>query len=74
MRRNSEEELYLLRTHDMEEGSSHSDLSSSGECQKEEVSTAKQLNGYPLILNFLRSSHGYFYWSLSVMLSFVLLL
>ncbi|XP_047447831.1 V-type proton ATPase 116 kDa subunit a [Mugil cephalus] len=31
VRRNSEEELYLMRAHDMEEGSSHSDLSSSGE-------------------------------------------
>uniref|UniRef100_A0A3Q3E923 V-type proton ATPase subunit a n=1 Tax=Labrus bergylta TaxID=56723 RepID=A0A3Q3E923_9LABR len=28
--------LYLMRTHDMEEGSSHSDLSVSGERQKEE--------------------------------------
>lgn len=37
MRRSSEEELYLLRAHDMEEGSSHSDLSSSGEQQTEEV-------------------------------------
>ncbi|XP_065807777.1 V-type proton ATPase 116 kDa subunit a [Labrus bergylta] len=36
VRRNSEEELYLMRTHDMEEGSSHSDLSVSGERQKEE--------------------------------------
>lgn len=41
MRRNSEEELYLLRTHDMEEGSSHSDLSTSGEHQTEEVTTVK---------------------------------
>lgn len=49
VRRNSEEELYLLRTHDMEEGSSHSDLSISGECQTEEVSTTKALDSYPLI-------------------------
>lgn len=40
VRRNSEEELYLMRAHDMEEGSSHSDLSTSGERQTEEVSTA----------------------------------
>uniref|UniRef100_A0A8C9WZT6 V-type proton ATPase subunit a n=1 Tax=Sander lucioperca TaxID=283035 RepID=A0A8C9WZT6_SANLU len=32
-----EEELYLMRAHDMEEGSSHSDLSTSGERQTEEV-------------------------------------
>lgn len=31
VRRNSDEELYLLRSEDMEEGSSHSDLSSSGD-------------------------------------------
>ncbi|XP_034547828.1 V-type proton ATPase 116 kDa subunit a [Notolabrus celidotus] len=36
VRRNSEEELYLMRTHDMEEGSSHSDLSASGERHTEE--------------------------------------
>lgn len=41
VRRDSEEELYLMRAHDMEEGSSHSDLSTSGEHQTEEVSTAK---------------------------------
>ncbi|TMS03898.1 V-type proton ATPase 116 kDa subunit a isoform 2 [Larimichthys crocea] len=43
VRRNSEEELYLLRAHDMEEGSSHSDLSSSGECQTEEFDFADEL-------------------------------
>ncbi|XP_077601367.1 V-type proton ATPase 116 kDa subunit a 2-like [Stigmatopora nigra] len=31
VRHNSEEELFLLRTHDIEEGSNHADLSSSGE-------------------------------------------
>ncbi|XP_054905022.1 V-type proton ATPase 116 kDa subunit a [Poeciliopsis prolifica] len=36
VRRNSDEELYLLRSEDMEEGSSHSDLSSSGEQLSEE--------------------------------------
>lgn len=41
VRRNSEEEVYLLRAHDMEEGSGHSDLSSSGEHDSEEVSTVK---------------------------------
>uniref|UniRef100_A0A672JT98 V-type proton ATPase subunit a n=1 Tax=Salarias fasciatus TaxID=181472 RepID=A0A672JT98_SALFA len=35
--RRSEEEVYLMRAHDMEEGSSHSDLSSSGEQHTEEV-------------------------------------
>lgn len=39
VRRNSEEEVYLMRAHDMEEGNSHSDLSSSGEHHTEEVST-----------------------------------
>lgn len=42
VRRNSEEELYLMRAHDMEEGSSHSDLSTSGEHQTEEVRLTKQ--------------------------------
>lgn len=37
MRRSSEEELCLLRAHDMEEGSSHSEFSSSGEPRTEEV-------------------------------------
>uniref|UniRef100_A0A3Q1I3I4 V-type proton ATPase subunit a n=1 Tax=Anabas testudineus TaxID=64144 RepID=A0A3Q1I3I4_ANATE len=37
VRRNSDEELYLLRAHDMEEGSSHSDFSTSGEHETEEV-------------------------------------
>ena len=41
VRRSSEEEFYLMRAHDMEEGSSHSDLSTSGEHQTEEVRTAK---------------------------------
>ncbi|KAM7018525.1 V-type proton ATPase 116 kDa subunit a [Tautogolabrus adspersus] len=36
VRRNSEEELYLMRTHDMEEGGSLSDLSVSGERQTAE--------------------------------------
>ncbi|KAK5910222.1 hypothetical protein CesoFtcFv8_004076 [Champsocephalus esox] len=36
VRRNSEEELYLMRAHDMEEGSDHSDLSTSGERPTEE--------------------------------------
>lgn len=49
VRRNSEEELYLMRAHDMEEGSSHSDLSSSGENPTEEVKTAKHLDEYPFI-------------------------
>ncbi|XP_041854932.1 V-type proton ATPase 116 kDa subunit a [Melanotaenia boesemani] len=43
VRRNSEEELYLLRAHDMEEGSSHSDLSSSGEHHSEEFNFADEL-------------------------------
>ncbi|XP_041643197.1 V-type proton ATPase 116 kDa subunit a2-like [Cheilinus undulatus] len=42
VRRNSEEELYLMRAHDMEEGSSHSDLSSSGERQAEEFDFADE--------------------------------
>ena len=44
VRRNSEEELYLMRAHDMEEGSSHSELSSSGDHQTEEVSRAQHLD------------------------------
>ncbi|XP_010774959.1 V-type proton ATPase 116 kDa subunit a isoform 2 [Notothenia coriiceps] len=36
VRRNSEEELYLMRAHDMEEGSGHSDLSTSGKRPTEE--------------------------------------
>ncbi|XP_036954030.1 V-type proton ATPase 116 kDa subunit a [Acanthopagrus latus] len=43
VRRNSEEELYLMRAHDMEEGSSHSDLSSSGENTTEEFDFADEL-------------------------------
>uniref|UniRef100_A0A3P8W2Z2 V-type proton ATPase subunit a n=1 Tax=Cynoglossus semilaevis TaxID=244447 RepID=A0A3P8W2Z2_CYNSE len=39
---NSEEELFLMRTHDMEEGSSHSDLSTSGEHQTEEFNFADE--------------------------------
>lgn len=69
VRRNSEEELYLMRTHDMEEGSSHSELSSSGEHQTEEVSAAEHLHIKPLILN-VRLIMNVF-WFLSVMLSFV---
>jgi hypothetical protein len=38
VRRHSEEELSLMRAHDMEEGSVHNDLSTSREQQKEEVS------------------------------------
>ncbi|KAM9811151.1 V-type proton ATPase 116 kDa subunit a [Neosynchiropus ocellatus] len=41
VRRNSEEELYLLRNHNLEEGNSHSDLSSSGE-QKEEFDIGEE--------------------------------
>lgn len=41
-----------MRAHDMEEGSNHSDLSSSGENTTEEVKTAKHLDQYPFILNF----------------------
>lgn len=52
VRRNSEEELYLMRAHDMEEGSSHSDLSSSGENTTEEVKTAQHLDQYPFTFNF----------------------
>ncbi|KAM6944727.1 V-type proton ATPase 116 kDa subunit a isoform 2-T2 [Lycodopsis pacificus] len=43
VRRNSEEELYLMRPQDMEEGSSHSDLSTSGERQTEEFDFADEL-------------------------------
>ncbi|XP_074527282.1 V-type proton ATPase 116 kDa subunit a [Halichoeres trimaculatus] len=43
VRRDSEEELFLMRTHDMEEGSSHSDLSVSGERQTEEFDFADEL-------------------------------
>ncbi|KAM6930989.1 V-type proton ATPase 116 kDa subunit a [Xenentodon cancila] len=42
VRRNSEEELYLLRPHDMEEGSSHSDLSSSGEHHSDKFDIADE--------------------------------
>ncbi|XP_040898153.1 V-type proton ATPase 116 kDa subunit a [Toxotes jaculatrix] len=42
VRRNSEEELYLMRAQDMEEGSSHSDLSSSGEHQTDEFDFADE--------------------------------
>lgn len=45
VRHDSDEELFLLRAHDMEEGSSHSDLSSSGDHEPENVSKAKQ-TGY----------------------------
>ncbi|XP_068594441.1 V-type proton ATPase 116 kDa subunit a [Brachionichthys hirsutus] len=41
VRRNSEEELSLLRAHDMEEGGR--DLSSSGECQKDGFNFADEL-------------------------------
>jgi len=39
VRRGSEEELSLMRTHDMEEGGDHGDLSTSRETQTEEVRT-----------------------------------
>ncbi|MEQ2246592.1 hypothetical protein ILYODFUR_001109 [Ilyodon furcidens] len=42
VRRNSDEELYLLRSEDMEEGSGHSDLSSSGERLSEEFNFADE--------------------------------
>ncbi|XP_028270347.1 V-type proton ATPase 116 kDa subunit a [Parambassis ranga] len=42
VRRNSEEEVYLMRAHDMEEGNSHSDLSSSGEHHTEEFDFADE--------------------------------
>lgn len=42
MRHDSDEELFLMRAHDMEEGSNHSDVSSTREQQTEEVSTEKQ--------------------------------
>ncbi|XP_057687516.1 V-type proton ATPase 116 kDa subunit a [Corythoichthys intestinalis] len=42
VRHNSEEELFLLRTHDMEEGSNHNDLSSSGEQHTEEFDFADE--------------------------------
>lgn len=41
MRHDSDEELFLLRANDMEEGSSHSDLSSSGDHQSENVSHSR---------------------------------
>lgn len=74
VRRNSEEELYLMRADDMEEGSSHSDLSTSGEHQTEEVTIAKQLGRQLLIFNFVINNQCFcFYCFYSVMLSFVLL-
>ncbi|MEQ2306073.1 hypothetical protein AMECASPLE_004302 [Ameca splendens] len=42
VRRNSDEELYLLRSEDMEEGSGHNDLSSSGEHLSEEFNFADE--------------------------------
>uniref|UniRef100_A0A3P9MDB5 V-type proton ATPase subunit a n=2 Tax=Oryzias latipes TaxID=8090 RepID=A0A3P9MDB5_ORYLA len=42
VRRSSDEELYLLRTHDEEEGSSYSDLSSSGEKTTEQFNLADE--------------------------------
>lgn len=42
VRRDSEEELYLLRAHDMEEGSSHSEASMSTEHQSEEFDFADE--------------------------------
>lgn len=41
VRHDSDEELFLLTAHDMEEGSSHSDLSSSVDNQPDNVSKAK---------------------------------
>ncbi|TNN52945.1 V-type proton ATPase subunit a isoform 2 [Liparis tanakae] len=43
VRRNSEEELCLMRANDIEDGSSHSDLSSSGEGQAEKFDLADEL-------------------------------
>ncbi|KAM9858217.1 V-type proton ATPase 116 kDa subunit a [Aulostomus maculatus] len=43
VRRSSDEELYLMRAHDMEEGSSHSELLSSREHQTEEFNFADEL-------------------------------
>ncbi|MEQ2258549.1 hypothetical protein XENORESO_021523 [Xenotaenia resolanae] len=42
VRRNSDEELYLLRSEDMEEGSGHSDFSSSGDRLSEEFNFADE--------------------------------
>ncbi|KAG7489616.1 V-type proton ATPase 116 kDa subunit a [Solea senegalensis] len=42
VRRDSDDELFLMRTHDMEEGSGHSDLSTSAEHQKEEFDFADE--------------------------------
>uniref|UniRef100_A0A3P9IVA8 V-type proton ATPase subunit a n=1 Tax=Oryzias latipes TaxID=8090 RepID=A0A3P9IVA8_ORYLA len=42
VRRSSDEELYLLRTHDEEEGSSYSDLSGSGEKTTEQFNLADE--------------------------------
>ncbi|XP_038151460.1 V-type proton ATPase 116 kDa subunit a [Cyprinodon tularosa] len=42
VRRNSDEELYLLRSEDMEEGSTHSDLTGSGEPSSEEFNFADE--------------------------------
>ncbi|XP_061907320.1 V-type proton ATPase 116 kDa subunit a [Entelurus aequoreus] len=42
VRHSSEEELFLLRAHDMEEGSSHDELSSSGEQHTEEFDFADE--------------------------------
>ncbi|CAL8247786.1 unnamed protein product [Merluccius merluccius] len=42
VRRGSEEELSLMRAHDMEEGSSHSDLSTSREHQIDEINFADE--------------------------------
>lgn len=66
MRRNSDEEVYLMRAHDMEEGSSHSDLSSSGEHQTEEVMASKFKPSVSLLTTISCVC--------TVMLSFILLL
>lgn len=49
MRRSSDEDLCLMRAHDMEEGSSHSDLSTSEDHHSEEVSVANSLVPFYLV-------------------------
>nr|XP_024660237.1 V-type proton ATPase 116 kDa subunit a [Maylandia zebra] len=43
VRRSSDEDLCLMRAHDMEEGSSHSDLSTSGDHHSEEFDFAEEI-------------------------------
>uniref|UniRef100_A0A665V7U0 V-type proton ATPase subunit a n=1 Tax=Echeneis naucrates TaxID=173247 RepID=A0A665V7U0_ECHNA len=56
VRRCSEEELYLMRSYDMEEGSNHTDLSTSGEHQTEEVRRVKQINHCSKFFPFLHQA------------------